>query len=66
VRDPRRFEQVVKLAFGQRRKTLANALKSLGEAGQILHRADIDPRRRAETLDLDEFARLAEASEGLR
>jgi 16S rRNA (adenine1518-N6/adenine1519-N6)-dimethyltransferase len=62
VRNLERFERIVKAAFGQRRKTLANALKSFGNPAELLHRADIDPRRRAETLDLDDFARLTEAS----
>jgi len=56
---------VVRAAFGQRRKTLANALAAFGvdqgiPAAEALVRAGIDPRRRPETLDLAEFARLAE------
>jgi len=50
--------RVVRAAFSQRRKTLRNTLKGLftPEAMQAL---DIDPTRRAETLSLAEFARLA-------
>jgi 16S rRNA (adenine1518-N6/adenine1519-N6)-dimethyltransferase len=52
------FSRVVTAAFGQRRKTLRNALASvLGEAA--LRRAQVDPGARAETLDIGAFARLA-------
>lgn len=56
---------VVRTAFGQRRKTLANGLAGFGvdqgvPAAEALAHAGIDPRRRPETLDLAEFARLAE------
>jgi 16S rRNA (adenine1518-N6/adenine1519-N6)-dimethyltransferase len=54
---------VVRAAFGQRRKSLANALRAGGypvaRVGAALEGAGIDGRRRAETLDLGEFARLA-------
>jgi 16S rRNA (adenine1518-N6/adenine1519-N6)-dimethyltransferase len=63
VADERAFTRVVRAAFGQRRKTLANALRGggLGGAGvaDALRAAGIDPGRRAETLDLEEFARVA-------
>ena len=54
---------VVRAGFARRRKMLGNALAGLFEAraGTIFHRAGIDPRRRAETLDLPEFGRLARA-----
>lgn len=62
VGEFRLFRRVVQTAFGQRRKTLRNAL-SAGFGGEVasalLQRAEIDPRRRAETLSLEEFARLA-------
>jgi 16S rRNA (adenine1518-N6/adenine1519-N6)-dimethyltransferase len=66
--DPDGFARLVRAAFGQRRKTLANALRGggLGGARQIaaaLDRAGIDGGRRAETLTLEEFARLADALE---
>jgi 16S rRNA (adenine1518-N6/adenine1519-N6)-dimethyltransferase len=69
--DPRRFESVVRAAFAQRRKMLANALGAgLGLPLDVVRRAattaGIDPTRRAETLSLSEFAaltmRLANAS----
>jgi 16S rRNA (adenine1518-N6/adenine1519-N6)-dimethyltransferase len=66
--DDAAFARLVRAAFGQRRKTLANALRGggLGSAariGEALDRAAIDGARRAETLTLEEFARLAD---GLR
>jgi len=54
---------VVRAGFARRRKMLGNALADLfgGRSGAIFERAGIDPRRRAETLDLEEFGRLARA-----
>lgn len=55
----RAMERVTAAAFGQRRKMLRSALRSLGDAEALLARAGIEPTRRAETLDADAFARLA-------
>lgn len=52
------LEKVTQAAFGQRRKMLRQSLKSLGGEA-LLARADIDPQRRAETLTVEEFCRLA-------
>ena len=64
VKDEKTFFRVVKAAFGQRRKTLHNALCSAGLTKElsrdVLLRAGIDPRRRGETLSLDEFAHIAD------
>jgi 16S rRNA (adenine1518-N6/adenine1519-N6)-dimethyltransferase len=67
VADPVRFATVVRAAFGQRRKSLANALAAgLGtgpeRARRLVEAAGLDPGRRAETLSLAEFARLAAVS----
>ena len=67
VGDPARLRAVVLAAFGQRRKSLANALASgLGlhveQARALCVAAGIDGGRRAETLTLAEFARLADAA----
>lgn len=59
--------RVVQQAFSQRRKTLRNSLGSgwgKAEATAALEASDIDPRRRAETLDLDDFVRLLVARSG--
>ncbi|MBF0449041.1 MAG: ribosomal RNA small subunit methyltransferase A [Magnetococcales bacterium] len=58
--DPAFFSQVVRAAFGQRRKTLSNALKKLdADPKPWLRRAGIDPTRRGETLSVEEFAHLS-------
>ncbi|NLA69037.1 MAG: 16S rRNA (adenine(1518)-N(6)/adenine(1519)-N(6))-dimethyltransferase RsmA, partial [Gammaproteobacteria bacterium] len=49
IDDPQRFAAVVRAAFGQRRKTLRNALQPLCDAGAIAA-AGIDPSLRAEQL----------------
>jgi 16S rRNA (adenine1518-N6/adenine1519-N6)-dimethyltransferase len=61
--DERRFETVVRAAFAQRRKMLANALGAglglpLDVIRQAATRVGVDPTRRAETLTLSEFAAL--------
>lgn len=67
VEAPRHaFFAVVRAAFGQRRKTLANALAGgLGleraRAEALLTGAGIEPGRRGETLSLAEFATVARA-----
>jgi len=58
IADEALFARIVAAAFGQRRKTLRNALASLaGEAA--LREAGIDPAARGETLSVAEFVRLA-------
>lgn len=52
------LQAVVKAAFGQRRKTLNNALRQVLDA-DALREAGIDPRARAETLPPEDFVRLA-------
>ncbi len=60
VVDEARFLRIVRASFAQRRKTLENNLSAAGYVG-LAAAAGIDPRRRAETLDLGEFAALANA-----
>lgn len=66
VCDEALLVRVVQAAFGQRRKTLRNALSGSllslksADALEILEVAGIDPRRRAETLSVDEFVRLTD------
>lgn len=62
--DDQVFFQVVKAGFGQRRKTLNNSLMGVEGitreiAGAALEAARIEPSRRAETLTLEEFAKLS-------
>lgn len=65
--NPDLFTQVVRAAFGQRRKTLGNALKVLTPTPTAwLKRADIDPKRRGETLTVQEFAYLSNLFQGDR
>lgn len=67
VPDEARFFRVVHTAFAQRRKTLANNLSALSgkerkaELSVLLASCGVQPERRAETLTLDEFARVDEA-----
>lgn len=58
------FFKTVKASFGQRRKTLLNSLGGLGflskdEIREILAKANIDEKRRGETLSIEEFATLS-------
>ncbi len=53
-----KLERVTQAAFGQRRKMLRQSLKPLGGEA-LLVKAGIDPARRAETLSVEEFVRLA-------
>jgi 16S rRNA (adenine1518-N6/adenine1519-N6)-dimethyltransferase len=64
-------DRLVRTAFQQRRKTLANALRPLlvsaearGQApldiAAVLHGAGIDPMRRPETVTPEEFVHLAD------
>lgn len=62
VGNEKLFFAIVKAAFSQRRKVIANSLKNIGitgeQAQQWLKLAGIDDKRRAETLSLAEFAKL--------
>jgi 16S rRNA (adenine1518-N6/adenine1519-N6)-dimethyltransferase len=62
--DEGRLWRVVDAGFAERRKTMRNAVRRLGlpveEADGALEAAGIEPSARAETLSLEEFARLAE------
>ncbi|NTF41493.1 16S rRNA (adenine(1518)-N(6)/adenine(1519)-N(6))-dimethyltransferase RsmA [Rhizobium rhizogenes] len=53
-----KLEKVTQAAFGQRRKMLRQSLKPIGGEALLL-KAEIDPQRRAETLSIEEFCRLA-------
>jgi 16S rRNA (adenine1518-N6/adenine1519-N6)-dimethyltransferase len=63
--DPAALRRVAGAAFGQRRKTLRNALGALVEdPAALLAAAGIDPGLRAERLTLEDFCRLARAYAG--
>ena len=65
VEDEEHYFKVVKAAFSQKRKTLLNSLTGAGApkeaVKEALHRAGIDPSRRAETLTLEDFAVISDA-----
>jgi 16S rRNA (adenine1518-N6/adenine1519-N6)-dimethyltransferase len=56
--DPARFAAIVRDAFGQRRKTLRNALSRLCDEATI-RAAGLDPQARAEQVPVSGFVRLA-------
>lgn len=67
VSDVKKYFTVVRAAFGQRRKTLPNALANSGafaktkqEIADLLMQLGIDEKRRGETLTLEDFARIAD------
>ena len=67
--DRRLAERLARAGMGTRRKTVANSLARRMEIGsaaarEILERAGIDPERRAETLSIDEWVRLARGFPG--
>ncbi|MBC2777895.1 16S rRNA (adenine(1518)-N(6)/adenine(1519)-N(6))-dimethyltransferase RsmA [Parasphingopyxis marina] len=55
------LERLTQAAFGQRRKMLRQSLKNLPHALESLEMLDIDPRRRAETLSVQDFVAIARA-----
>lgn len=58
IHSARHYEEVLRTAFGTRRKTLGNALKPLC-GNTMIQQAGIDPRLRAERVSPAEFAALA-------
>ena len=57
--DAATIDRIVRAAFGQRRKTLSNALRGVADADD-LDAAGIDPRLRAEQLAPSTFVSLAQ------
>lgn len=68
VEDERIYRMLVRGAFTQRRKTLRNSLLASGWSVDVVDRLlkdhGIDPKRRGETLTLEEFARLGNSLAG--
>ncbi|HEY3563903.1 MAG TPA: 16S rRNA (adenine(1518)-N(6)/adenine(1519)-N(6))-dimethyltransferase, partial [Casimicrobiaceae bacterium] len=60
IADETLFARIVAAAFGQRRKTLRNALSSVADEA-TLRSAGIDPGARGETLSVDDYVRLTNA-----
>lgn len=65
VKDENFFFRCIKAGFTQRRKTLQNSLMTLGDYDKesitrALEAAGIEPNRRAESLSMEEFAKLAD------
>ncbi len=59
IADERGFRKLVAAGFAQKRKNILNNLKHfVADANTLLANASIDPRRRAETLRLDEWFTL--------
>ncbi len=61
--DEKTFFECIKAGFGQRRKTLLNSLSTLSDLTkedikEILEEAEIDFKRRAETLSIEDFGKL--------
>ncbi|MCJ7578479.1 MAG: 16S rRNA (adenine(1518)-N(6)/adenine(1519)-N(6))-dimethyltransferase RsmA [candidate division Zixibacteria bacterium] len=66
IADENLFLLVVRSAFGQRRKIILNSLSAnlnlpKTEVELILNKVKIDPKRRPETLSIQEFAKLSSA-----
>ncbi|HEY8434766.1 MAG TPA: 16S rRNA (adenine(1518)-N(6)/adenine(1519)-N(6))-dimethyltransferase RsmA [Sphingomicrobium sp.] len=59
--SPRVIEQLTEAAFGQRRKMLRSSLKGMPGALEAAELLGIDPQRRAETVSVDEWMKLARA-----
>lgn len=58
--DSDNFARIVQAAFGQRRKTISNSLKSIIDR-EIIIACGIDPGLRAENLEIADFAKLSRA-----
>lgn len=67
LKDEALFDQVVKLAFGQRRKKLRNALKELvPHIDAMLAELEIDSDARAEDVSVEEYGKIANRVAELR
>ena len=64
--DEKLFREFISAAFAQKRKTILNNLKNappnllekIGDANDLLIKSDIEPSRRAETLELQEWRKI--------
>lgn len=64
VKDESLFFKIVRFSFNMRRKTLWNALKPLKMSKPnmelFFEKSNIDPKRRGETLSIEEFGKLSD------
>lgn len=64
VEDEKLFFDIIRNSFNMRRKTLWNGVKSLGldkeKLEEAFKNAGVDPKRRGETLSIEEFAILSD------
>jgi len=58
IKDEELFMMIVRRAFSQRRKTILNSLKGFENVKVALHKANINPLSRPETLSIKDFIRL--------
>lgn len=69
VENEKLFFDIIRNSFNMRRKTLWNSTKSLGlpkeELEAAYERAGIDPKRRGETLSIQEFGKLSDEIYGI-
>ena len=65
VQNEKLFFDIIRNAFNMRRKTLWNGVKNIGlpkeKLEEAFSEANVDPKRRGETLSIEEFAALADA-----
>ena len=59
--DPKVIERLTEAAFGQRRKMLRSSLKNVAGAIDAAESLGIDPQRRAETVSVEGWVKLARA-----
>ncbi|HEY7534849.1 MAG TPA: 16S rRNA (adenine(1518)-N(6)/adenine(1519)-N(6))-dimethyltransferase RsmA [Thermodesulfobacteriota bacterium] len=65
IPDEKLFKKIIRAAFSTRRKMLLNSLCTLfpkEKVKEILNKSDIDGKRRAESLTIDEFGKLTISS----
>ena len=64
VENEKLFFDIIRNSFNMRRKTLWNGVKNIGLSKEKLEEAfknaDVDPKRRGETLTIEEFAKLSD------
>jgi 16S rRNA (adenine1518-N6/adenine1519-N6)-dimethyltransferase len=53
------LEELTKLAFTKRRKSIKNSLKNVGNISYFLKELDIEDRLRPEQISVDQFCKLA-------